>query len=49
MRVPDMQGVVFWCVVVLAVLFLVFVVANIFMDPVTDGELFGPGNIFDQM
>jgi len=49
MRVPDMQGIIFWGVAVLVVLFLIFVVANIFMDPVTDGEWPSPGNIFDQM
>jgi hypothetical protein len=38
MRVPDMQGVVFWCVVALAVLFVIGVFVDIYLGPVTDGE-----------
>lgn len=37
MRIPDMQGVVFWCVVFLAVLFVIGIFADIFMEPILDG------------
>jgi hypothetical protein len=35
MRVP--QGLVFWSIAVLAVLFLIYVIAGAFMEPVLDG------------